>query len=61
MLPTVIDPQRVNAAETRHQIVYPAIDQIKANPDNTRTHSPAQIRKLARSMRAHGAYHTGRG
>src|SRR5260221_12122402 len=53
-IPLAIDPQRVNAAETRHQITYLAIDKFKPNLDNPRTHSPAQIRKLARSMRAHG-------
>ena len=53
-IPLAIDPQRANAAETRHQITYLAIDKFKPNLDNPRTHSPAQIRKLARSMRAHG-------
>jgi ParB-like chromosome segregation protein Spo0J len=48
------NPPHVSAAEVRHQITYLAIDQLKPNPDNARTHSPAQIRKLARSIRAHG-------
>ena len=46
--------EHVSAARIRHQITYLPIEQIKPNPNNTRTHSPAQIRKLARSMRAHG-------
>ena len=53
-IPPNIAPQCVSAAEVRHQITYLAIDQLKTNPANPRTHSPAQIRKLARSMRAHG-------
>ena len=53
-IPPPIDPQRVSAAETRHQITYLAIDKFKPNADNPRIHSPAQIRKLARSIRAHG-------
>jgi len=53
-IPPNISPQRVSAAEVRHQITYLAIDQFKPNLDNARTHSPAQIRKLARSIRAHG-------
>jgi len=53
-IPPNMDTQRVSAAETRHQITYLAIDQFKSNPDNARTHSPAQIRKLAKSIRAHG-------
>src|SRR3984957_3302987 len=52
--PPDFDPSRVGAAGVRHQITYLAIDQLKPNPDNARTHSPAQIRKLARSFRAHG-------
>jgi ParB-like chromosome segregation protein Spo0J len=53
-IPPNKNPQPVSAAETRHQITYLAIDQFKPNLDNARTHSPAQIRKLARSIRAHG-------
>ena len=52
--PPDFNPSRVGAAGVRHQITYLAIDQLKPNPDNARTHSPAQIRKLARSFRAHG-------
>jgi ParB-like chromosome segregation protein Spo0J len=46
--------QRVSVAKIRHQITYLAIDQFKLNPGNARTHSPAQIRKLAKSIGAHG-------
>lgn len=53
-IPPNKNPQHVGAAETRHQIIYLAIDQIKPNPNNPRTHSSAQIRKLARSMGTHG-------
>jgi ParB-like chromosome segregation protein Spo0J len=53
-IPPNVNPPRASAAETRHQITYLAIDQFKSNPDNARTHSPAQIRKLAKSIRAHG-------
>ena len=52
--PPDFNPSRVGAAGVRHQITYLAIDQLKPNPDNARTHSPAQLRKLARSFRAHG-------
>jgi ParB-like chromosome segregation protein Spo0J len=52
--PSDFDPAHVSAAGVRHQITYLAVDQLKPNPDNARTHSPAQIRKLASSFRAHG-------
>ncbi|QIG91105.1 ParB N-terminal domain-containing protein [Bradyrhizobium sp. 6(2017)] len=52
-IPPTINPKYIRAAEVRHQITYPAIDQIKPNPGNPTTHSPAQLRKPARSMRAH--------
>jgi ParB-like chromosome segregation protein Spo0J len=53
-IPLQKKPKLVSAAETRHQIAYLSIDQFKPNPDNPRTHSRAQIRKLARSIQAHG-------
>ena len=53
-IPPNMGSQHVSAAEIRHQITYLAIDQLKPNPSNPRAHSPAQIRKLARSMREHG-------
>src|SRR5581483_9053148 len=53
-IPLQKKPKLVSAAETRHQIAYLTIDQFKPNSDNPRTHSRAQIRKLARSIQAHG-------
>lgn len=53
-IPPNIDPKHIRAAEVRHRVTYLAIDQIKPNPNDPRIHPPAQLRKLARSMRAHG-------
>jgi hypothetical protein len=39
-------PEHVSPARIRHQITYLPIEQIKPNPNNTRTHSPAQIRNM---------------
>jgi DNA methylase/ParB-like nuclease domain len=51
---TNVEPPLDHVAHIRHQITYVAIAVPKPNPNNARTHSSAQIRKLARSIRAHG-------